>query len=54
MNMKVSLGDTTITTTVFVKLVAPHQLLLSESVCRLLEIVGYHPNVQTVETFVSQ
>ena len=43
MNMKVSLGDKTITTTVFVKLVAPHQLLLSESVCRQLEIVGYHP-----------
>ena len=50
MNMKVSLGDKTITTTVFVKLVAPHQLLLSESVCRQLEIVGYHPNAQTVET----
>ena len=50
MNMKVSLGDKTITTTAFVKLVAPHKLLLSESVCRQLEIVGYHPNVQTVET----
>ena len=53
MSMKVSLGDRTVTTTVFVKLMAPHQLLLSESVCRQLEIVSYrcvHPSVQTVET----
>ena len=50
MSMKVSLGDRTITTTVFVKLVAPHQLLLSKSVFRQLEIVSYHPSVQTVET----
>jgi len=48
-NMRVSLGDKTITTTIFVKLVAPHQLLLSESVCRQLEIVGYHPSVQAIE-----
>jgi len=48
--MRVSLGDKTIATTTFVKLVAPHQLLLSESACRQLEIVGYHPSVQAVET----
>ena len=50
MSMKVSLGDRTVTTTVSVKLVAPHLLLLSETVCRFLEIVSYQPSVQTVET----
>ena len=35
-------------TTVYVKLVAPDQLLLSETVCRLLGIVSYHPSVQSV------
>lgn len=43
MRMEVSLGDRNITTNVFVKLVAPRQLLLSESVCKL-EIVSYHLN----------
>ena len=47
--MKVSFGDKTIVTTVYVKLVAPDKLLLSETVCRLLGIVSYHPNVQSVE-----
>jgi len=46
MDMKVSLGDKT-NTTVFVKLVAPHQLLLTES---LAKIVGYHLGVQTFYT----
>ena len=49
MDMKVSFGDKTIIATVYVKLVAPDQLLLSESVCRHLGIVNYHPNVQSVE-----
>ena len=49
MDMKVSIGDKTIITTVYVKLVAPDQLLLSETVCRHLGIVSYHPNVQSVE-----
>ena len=49
MDMKVSFGDKTIITTVYVKLVAPDQLLLSETVCRHLSIVSYHPNVQSVE-----
>ena len=49
MTMKVSFGDKTIVTTVYVKLVAPDRLLLSETVCRLLGIVIHHPNVQSVE-----
>ena len=46
--MKIGFGEKTITTTVYVKLVAPDQLLLSETVCRLLGIVTYHPRVQSV------
>ena len=33
-------------TTVYVKLVAPDELLLSESACHRLGIVSYHPEVQ--------
>ena len=47
--MKVSFGDKTIIATVYVKLVAPDQLLLSETVCHHLGIVNYNPNVQPVE-----
>ena len=43
MDMKIGFGEKTITTTVYVKLVAPDQLLLSETVCQLLGIVSYHP-----------
>ena len=35
-----------IVTTEYIKLVAPDRLLLSETVCHLLGIVIYHPNVQ--------
>ena len=49
MDMKVSFGDKTIFATVYVKLVAPDQLLLLETVCHHLGIVNYHPNVQSVE-----
>ena len=44
--MEVSFGDKTIIATVYV---APEQLLLSETLCRHLGIVNYHPNVQSVE-----
>ena len=47
--MKVSFGDKTIIATVYVKLVAPDQLLLSETDCHYLGIVNYHSNVQSVE-----
>ena len=43
--MKIGFGEKTIVTTVYVKLVAPDQLLLSETVCQLLGIVSYHPSV---------
>ena len=33
----------------YIKLVAPDLLLLSESVCRNLGVVSYHPNVQVVQ-----
>ena len=49
MDMKISFGEKAISTTVYVKLVAPDQLLLSETVCCLLGIVSYHPSVQSVE-----
>ena len=39
MDMKIGFGKKTIVTTVYVKLVAPYPLLLSENVCRLLGIV---------------
>ena len=48
LDMKIGFGEKTIVTTVYVKLVAPDQLLLSETVCRLLGIVSYHPSVQSV------
>ena len=34
--------------TVFVKLVAPDKLLLSENVCRMLGVVSYQPDIQLV------
>ena len=53
MDMKVSFGNKTIIATVYVKLVAPDQLL-SETVCHHLGIVNYHPNVQSIEVHVCQ
>ena len=44
----ISFGKRRICTTVYVKLVAPEQLLLSESICCELGIVSYHPSVQSV------
>ena len=49
MDMRIKFGEKVVSTTVYVKLVAPDQLLLSETVCHLLGIVSYHPNVQFVE-----
>ena len=46
--MKITFGEKNIVTTVYVKLVAPDQLLLSESACHLLGIVSYHPEVQLI------
>ena len=45
-DMKITFGEKNIVTTVYVKLVAPDQLLLSESACHQLGIVSYHPEVQ--------
>ena len=47
--MKIKFGEKVVSTTVYVKLVTPDQLLLSETVCYFLGIVSYHPNVQFVE-----
>ena len=49
MDMRITFSEKVVSTTVYVKLVAPDQLLLSETVCHLLGIVSYHPNVQFVE-----
>ena len=49
----ISFGRRRICTTVYVKLVAPDQLLLSESVCCELGIVSYHLSVQSVLEYQS-
>ena len=49
MEMEISFGEKTVITTVYVKLLAPDKLLLSETVCRLLGIITYHPSIQLME-----
>ena len=49
MDLHISFGERVICTTVYVKLVVPDQLLLSEAVCCKLSIVSYHPSVQCVQ-----
>ena len=46
MEVDISFEDREVHTTVYVKVKAPYPLLLSESVCRELEIVQYHPSVR--------
>ena len=48
-DLHISFGERVICTTVYVKLVAPDQLLLSETVFCQLGIVSYHPSVQSVQ-----
>ena len=48
-DMKITFGEKNIVTTVYIKLVAPDQLLLSEVACHLLGIVNYHPEVQLLQ-----
>ena len=48
MDVEITFGDKTVVSTVFVKLVAPDELLFLENVCRILGIVSYHPDVQRV------
>ena len=52
--IKITFGEKNIFTTVYVKLVAPDQLLLSESACHLLGIVSYHPDVQLLKRYQLQ
>ena len=47
-DMMITFSGKTIMNTVFVKLVAPDKLLLSENVCQMLGVVSYHPDVQPV------
>ena len=46
MDLKLSFGEKDMVTPVYVKLDAPDPLLLSEGVCRQLEIVRYHQDVR--------
>ena len=46
--MKFSFGEEMLHATVYVKLVAPDQLLLSETVRHQLGIVNYHPKVKAI------
>ena len=48
MDMALSFGEEVLHATVYVKLVAPDQLLLSEAVCHQLGIVNYHPSVKAI------
>ena len=52
-DMEVSFDEKVITTTVYIKLVASDQLLLSEKVCHLLGIVNYHPSVKSSQPIVN-
>ena len=40
MDMRIKFGEKVVSTTVYVKLVAPDQLLLSETVCHLLALLA--------------
>ena len=46
MNLQVTFGDKQMTTTVYIKMDAHDQLLLSEGVCRQLGVFSYHPDVE--------
>ena len=46
MEVDISFNDRTMKTSVYIKMDAPEQLLLSEGVCRQLGILTYHPDVQ--------
>ena len=50
MDLKVSFGEKDMITPVYVKMDAPDPLLLSEGVCRQLDIVSYHENVDPKQT----
>ena len=54
MDVTISFESHDIRTTIYVKLQAPDQLLLSESVCRELSIVKYHSLVHSVESEVME
>ena len=46
MELTIAFGDKEMSTQVYIKLDATDQLLLSEGVCQLLDIVTYHPAVE--------
>ena len=46
MDLDITFGDKTMHTPVYIKMDAHDQLFLSEGVCRQLDILTYHPDVQ--------
>ena len=46
MDLDITFGETTMKTPVYIKMNAHDQLLLSEGVCRQLNIIQYHPTVE--------
>ena len=50
MELDIEFDDKTLRTVVYIKMDAHDQLLLSEGVCRQLEIVTYHPEVKEYQT----
>jgi len=49
MDLEIAFEDRVVTTSVYVKMDAQDQLLLSEGVCRQLGIIQYHPSVRPCE-----
>ena len=49
LRITLTFGEKNIVTTVYIKLIAPDQLLLSEVACHLLGFVNYHPAVQLLK-----
>ena len=46
LTLDITYGETTMSTSVYVKMDTCDQLLLSEGVCRQLGIISYHPDVR--------
>lgn len=54
LDMDISFTDKLLHRTVYIKMDAHDQLLLSESICRQLEIVSYHASIDTRESLKKQ
>ena len=46
MDLEIAFNGKSIITPVYIKMDAPEQILLAEGICRQLDIIRYHPDVQ--------